>query len=207
MIYVQYKYTPHMFVIKKRLKKFLKDFFDKHFHDFLAGDIGLYISPEYQGSVSYVQLAFDLDSKFRGLMQVVKDAEQLTTLFKIPFEFVTSYSGLHIVSKIAFRQDITMVDLNHFLKSKMSKQFPSIDWNGSIRVTPFGRLGLIPERQTYMTPLKVISESEIKKKRVIRPGELMPEDAWIEYFQNDLFPQFDKTTSVKDFLDDVFGIS
>jgi len=191
---IQYKYVPTMFVVKKTKDAFLKDFFDKHFHEFIEGKLGLYVSPEFLvGSQQYLQFNFDLDSKFKGLSQVAKDANKLIRLFNNPFDFdvVTTTTGLHMISHVAYYLDMAITDCNHMLADCMSKHFPSIDWKGSVRVTPFGRLGHIDASDFYMNPIltKGISDNIIKRIRKKQPKQIMSEDEWIKYFQTRIIPK------------------
>jgi len=192
MLNIYYKYNPRMFVIRKTKREFLKDFLLKHFNDFLNGKVGLYVSPLFDNSMKLFQLAFDCDQKRVGnkMQEVIADVKRLASLFNKQLHIVTTQNGFHCITYGTVRlRRIRPLDINHFLKPIMEPVFPSIDWQGSIRVVPFGRLGLAPSG-IYMNPIRKLDDLEradsIKKKI---PSEYIKDrEWWMEYFNVGIFP-------------------
>lgn len=181
-----------MFVIKKTYSQFLQDFLTKHFNDFLNGRVGLYISPYFDNGKKLYQLTFDCDKKKVGnaYSKLFSDVKKIAKLFKNNIHIVTTNNGFHIITVNAIIvRERNVVDLNHMLRDKMGKLFPSIDWQGSIRIVPFGRLGLHPSG-AYMNPISIKQISNFDKIKNKKPIEYKPDRHWWqEYVSTFLKPR------------------
>jgi len=190
-----------MFVVKKTWKDFLNDFLTKHFKQFINGQIGLYVSPFYDNSVNALLLSFDCDKK-RVANSLDRLYDTIRVLYKMlngKCDIVTTNNGYHIISHhpVMIKGASDIVKVNHFLRDNIGSKVPAVDWNGSVKVTPFGRLGRA-ESGIYMNPIDIDHLQFRNKIKHMPPIKLNSDPHWwTDYITKHLRPDLSKRLSLK----------
>lgn len=204
MLVIYYKYVPRMFVIKKTYKDFLNDFLNKHFKAFLHGNLGLYVSPFYDSAVNMLLLSFDCDKKQVGnnMGNVIDTVKSIDKMLKHECDIVTTQNGFHVISRhpLIIKNTKKVVDINHYLKAKLSTKLPAVDWNGSVKIVPFGRLGKA-DSGVYMNPIDIKHLNNADRIKNMTPIQLNNDpEYWTQYITNNLRPDTKKRLKLAEIL-------
>ena len=183
---VTYKYVLESAPTTKSKSEFLKDFFDKHFDEFLNKKIMLMISPDLGSNKTLLQ--FDLDYKLNETNEPDREALRVFNNLKkafgeYKFNMEVTPGGCHIVSDFNYTRLHEMIDTKKQLESYLGR-IKNLDVDASFSPVPFKRIGYDISRNFMYMPTNKPSS---KLRQQILMGKIeIHEIFWKEYITNNL---------------------
>ncbi len=185
---VTYKYVLESAPITKSKKDFLKDFFSKHFKEFMDNKIILMISPELGNQRTLFQLDIDFDIGDTNLpnIEVTKVFNALNQAFDpYSFNLEITPNGCHIVSNFTYTRIHQLVEVKKQFASVL-RRIKNLDLDASFSPVPLKRIGYDEKRHFFYAPHDS-SNGSIRNKLFMNKNPYA-NAFWQDYIEKNLIP-------------------